>query len=35
MENTEVKSNITEYMRSMAVQEWKEFEWAYTKKRFA
>lgn len=32
MENTEVRSNITEYMRSMAVQEWKEFEWAYTKK---
>ncbi len=32
MENTEVRSNITDYMKSIAVQEWKEFEWAYTKK---
>lgn len=32
MENAGVRSNITDYMKSMAVQKWKEFEWAYTKK---
>lgn len=31
MKNTGVRSNITDYMQSMAVQEWKEFEWAHTK----
>lgn len=32
MENAERSSNITEYMESLVVQEWKDFEWAYTKK---
>lgn len=32
MENTEKSNNITEYMESLAVREWRDFELAYIKK---
>ena len=32
MDNARIGNNITEYMENLAVQEWKYFDWAYTKK---
>ncbi|MDE6435171.1 MAG: hypothetical protein K2L07_13185 [Lachnospiraceae bacterium] len=32
MDNARIGNNITEYMEKLAVQEWKYFDWAYTKK---